>query len=239
LTMLVPAAIYLAMNILGFLSLKYIDAATFAIIAQMKVFTTAIFSVVILNRRLHLRKWRALLTLTLGVVLISHEAMPKAVGKDGDAKMRLAYVEYLFGLAASFGDVALSGFVSIYFEKVLKSKTETYSVWDRNFQLAFWSIIIYTPIMLYDNPRRPFQGWTAMAGVCAFVGGVGGVLVALSIKYADSIMKTIATTGAIVFTTILNAAFLDGPFTLPIMAGAVIVMVSVCNYNDKGDPESS
>eukprot|EP00967_Tisochrysis_lutea_P151210 scaffold293712_cov32-Tisochrysis_lutea.AAC.3 len=40
-----------------------------------------------------------------------------AVGKDGDAKMRLAYVEYLFGLAASFGDVALSGFVSIYFEK--------------------------------------------------------------------------------------------------------------------------
>ena len=35
-----------------------------------------------------------------------------------------------------------------------------------------------------------------MAGVCAFVGGVGGVLVALSIKYADSIMKTIATTGA-------------------------------------------
>jgi len=35
LTMLVPAGIYLAMNILGFLSLKYIDAATFAIIAQV------------------------------------------------------------------------------------------------------------------------------------------------------------------------------------------------------------
>jgi len=104
-TMFVPAAIYLAMNILGFLSLQYIDAATFAIIAQvgpppsrgprprlapsefhrfvsfslsqMKIFTTAIFSVLILQRRLHLRKWRALLTLTLGVVLISHEAMPK------------------------------------------------------------------------------------------------------------------------------------------------------------------
>jgi hypothetical protein len=43
----------------------------------MKVFTTAIFSVMILNRSLHLRKWRALLTLTLGVILISHEAMPK------------------------------------------------------------------------------------------------------------------------------------------------------------------
>jgi hypothetical protein len=37
LTMLVPAAIYLAMNILGFLSLQYIDAATFAIIAQVQL----------------------------------------------------------------------------------------------------------------------------------------------------------------------------------------------------------
>lgn len=36
LTMLPPAAIYLAMNILGFLSLQYIDAATFAIIAQVR-----------------------------------------------------------------------------------------------------------------------------------------------------------------------------------------------------------
>ncbi len=82
----------------------------------------------------------------------------QAVSSDGDAKLRTAYVEYLFGLAASFGDVVLSGFVSIYFEKVLKSKTETYSVWDRNFQLSFWSMLIYTPIMLYDNPRHPFRG---------------------------------------------------------------------------------
>ena len=45
------------------------------------------------------------------------------------------------------------------------------------------------------------------------------MLVALSIKYTDSIMKTIATTGSIVLTTVLNAAFLSGPFTLPIWAG--------------------
>ena len=44
-----------------------------------------------------------------------------------------------------------------------------------------------------------------------------------------------ATTGAIVLTTILNAGFLHGPFTLPIAAGALIVVVSVFNYNDNGD----
>ena len=74
---MVPAVIYLVMNILGFVALGHLDASTFSIVAQMKVFTTAIFSVIILQRRLHLRKWRALTSLTLGVVLISHEAMPK------------------------------------------------------------------------------------------------------------------------------------------------------------------
>merc|ERR1719506_3150192 len=76
--MMVPAVIYLVMNILGFVALGHLDASTFSIVAQMKVFTTAIFSVLILGRHLPLRKWRALTTLTLGVVLISNEAMPSS-----------------------------------------------------------------------------------------------------------------------------------------------------------------
>jgi|TARA_B110000196_G_C20938739_1_gene563568 UDP-sugar transporter A1/2/3 len=96
-------------------------------------------------------------------------------------------------------------------------------VWDRNFQLAFWSASIYLPILIYDNPTNPFVGWSYVAVchtglqprgradpgrsathtlapclgqvLCAAVGALGGVLVALSIKYTDSILKTIATTG--------------------------------------------
>ena len=119
--------------------------------------------------------------------------------------------------------------------QVLKSKTETYSVWDRNFQLAFWSSVMYCPIMFYDNPDNPFAGWTWVTAGCGTVGALGGVLVALSIKHADSIMKTIATTGAIVLTTVLNASFMNGPCTLPIVCGALIVVVSVFNYNDAGN----
>ena len=66
-------------------------------------------------------------------------------------------------MAAAAGDVILSGFASIYFERVLKSVEETYSVWDRNFQLAFWSASIYLPILIYDNPTNPFVGWSYVA----------------------------------------------------------------------------
>lgn len=39
--MLVPAVIYLVMNILGFVALGHLDASTFSIVAQMKVCTPA------------------------------------------------------------------------------------------------------------------------------------------------------------------------------------------------------
>jgi hypothetical protein len=39
------------------------------------------------------------------------------------------------------------------------------------------------PIMVYDNPENPFQGWSVVTCGCAAVGALGGVLVALSIKY--------------------------------------------------------
>ena len=139
------------------------------------------------------------------------------------------------GFGAVLAEVVLSGFASIYFERVLKSADAVYSVWDRNFQLAVWSIAIYTPMMLRDNPTAPFAGWSAVAAVCAAVGALGGVLVALCLKHADSVTKTIATTGAIVLTTLVNAAFLDGPMSLAVATGALLVVLSVFSFNDNGE----
>jgi len=228
LKMAVPAIIYLAMNLLSFVALARIDAATFSIAAQLKVLTTAAFSVALLGRSLHVRKWRALLTLTLGVVLISAETKPKSSQISWSG-------EWAVGFGAVLAEVVLSGFASIYFERVLKSADEVYSVWDRNFQLAVWSIAIYTPMMLRDNPTAPFAGWSAVAAVCAAVGALGGVLVALCLKHADSVTKTIATTGAIVLTTLVNAAFLDGPMSLAVATGALLVVLSVFSFNDNGE----
>jgi len=39
-----------------------------------------------------------------------------------------AWRHYSIGMGAAAGDVLLSGFASIYFERVLKSVEETYSV---------------------------------------------------------------------------------------------------------------
>jgi UDP-sugar transporter A1/2/3 len=86
--------------------------------------------VALLGRKLHARKWRALLSLTLGVVLISSETSPaRAMRSAASAASQLeAWRHYGIGMGAAAGDVILSGFASIYFERVLKSVDETYSV---------------------------------------------------------------------------------------------------------------
>jgi len=164
--------------------------------------------------------------------LVADEAAPSS---DGSQSQALEAEKYLIGLAATFAEVMISGLICVYFEKVLKDTKEVFSVWDRNLQLAFWSIAIYLPITMYEEPSDPFHGWSAVTFGCAFLGMLGGVLVALSIKHTDSIMKTIATTGALVLTTGLNAAFFNGPRNLPMLVGGLIVIVSVFSYSDNGD----
>ena len=44
-----------------------------------------------------------------------------------------------------------------------------------------------------------------------------------------------ATTGAIVLTTLVNAAFLDGPMSLAVATGALLVVLSVFSFNDNGE----
>merc|ERR1711871_806694 len=74
--MAVPAALYLTMNMLGFVSLRRVDAGTFAIVQQSKVFFTALFARLMLGRTLSVPKWATLTILVLAVSLISLLAHP-------------------------------------------------------------------------------------------------------------------------------------------------------------------
>jgi UDP-sugar transporter A1/2/3 len=82
-----------------------------------------------------------------------------------------------------------------------------------------------------------FGGWSPLAFLLSGLGAAGGLLVALSIKYGDSILKTLATTGAIVLTGILDHYLLGGPLTPSMMIAGVQVIIAICNYSFDSSPE--
>jgi UDP-sugar transporter A1/2/3 len=254
--MAVPAIIFLAMNLLSFVALRRISASAFTLIQQSKLIATAVLSRLILGKQLSEMRWRALGTLLCAVLIICYETRPvpppdcaavlssssSSAGAGGTpggppgpsagdagkkATALAAAADYLIGVSAVSLEAALSGFSNVYFERVLKSTS--LSVWERNVQLAGYSLLIYVPMALSVHPNL-LHGWSLLTWLTAFLGALGGVLIGLVITYMDSITKNLALTVAIVLTAFTDHMCFDGPMNLPIIAAAGIVIISILSY---------
>ena len=179
------------------------------------------------------------MSLMMGVVLFS-EPVWRDIGSNNESGDAAALdlqassapkARPLFGLFTQSIEVTLSGFASIYFEKVIKVGKK-HSVWERNFQLALASIPVHTAFILYNGGGDAGfgGGWSLTAVFVSLLGAAGGLLVALSIKYGDAILKTLATTGSIVISSVLDHFALGGPLTgfMAIAGGQVVI--AICNY---------
>eukprot|EP00602_Paraphysomonas_sp_CaronLab_P007772 CAMPEP_0185028504 /NCGR_PEP_ID=MMETSP1103-20130426/14241_1 /TAXON_ID=36769 /ORGANISM="Paraphysomonas bandaiensis, Strain Caron Lab Isolate" /LENGTH=342 /DNA_ID=CAMNT_0027562931 /DNA_START=55 /DNA_END=1083 /DNA_ORIENTATION=+ len=230
--MFVLAGIYLVMNVLSFVSLQYIGAGEFTVCAQLKILTTASFSVIIMGTKLSETKWRALALLVVGCILV---AIPgTGLSKEGIEGGAVMTPSFVVGYGAVLMEVVLSGFASIYFEKVVKSTTEVVTIWERNFQLSIYSILIYGGLLQFQDlpagSAGSWSGWNMITFVVAALGALGGLLVAASLKYADSILKTLATAGAIIIATFCGHFLLGSPLTHDVVLGACVTIIAILNY---------
>lgn len=137
----------------------------------------------------------------------------------------------LLGVSAVLLETALSGFATVYFERVVKSTP--LSIWHRNVQLAGWSLLIFVPMALHDSPRQgaPLANWSWLEVLNSGVGAAGGILVALCIVRFDSIIKSIAVAASIVLTAVSSFLCLGGPMTLPIGIASAVVILATVNYS--------
>lgn len=221
------AIMYGSMNILSFVALRNIGAGLFTVFAQLKILTTATFSAIILRRKYSMARWRALIGLMMGVLLFS-----EPIWNGADETDAVVGGQKVLGCTAVMIEVSLSGFASIYFEKVIKTDAEQMTIWERNFQLAMWSFPIYLGLILYEGGGEAgfIGGWSIAAVMLSILGAAGGLLVALSIKHGDSILKTLAVTGSILLSSIFDHYFLFGPLTPIMVIAGVQVVIAICNY---------
>ena len=116
LRVMVPAAIYNCQQMLEFVALSRLEAPVFSIIVQTKLLTTALFSVIMLRKRLARPQVIALVLLMVGVILAQmkdgkeNSILSAASGREGAA----------LGVVATLGIATLSGFAAVYTEMVLK-----------------------------------------------------------------------------------------------------------------------
>lgn len=72
----IPAMLYTLQNSLQYIAVSNLDAATFQVTYQLKILTTALFSVGMLGRSLSTKRWASLVLLMIGVAIVQIPSGP-------------------------------------------------------------------------------------------------------------------------------------------------------------------
>lgn len=208
-----------------------------------------------LQRRYSAKQWACLTLLGLGVAIVVLGAREEGKGDDGGKEEDGANaMNLMLGLGAVTIACLCSAFAGVYFEKVLKRPTNDggkarapVSMWMRNVQMAFFSICIALINMLRDNDRgftgemdennnpivKPFMhGFTGWAYAVLLLQAAGGLLVAAVIKYADNVLKGMATGVSVVTATFFSTFLFGTTLSVQFAVGAGIILVSVYFFSN-------
>ncbi|KAK1759842.1 UDP-galactose transporter [Echria macrotheca] len=273
--LVIPGVLYTLENTLQYVALSNLDPVHFQILYQLKIITTAFFSVVLLGRTLGLRRWVCLVVLTLGVSIVSlpssnvndlamdiHDFsdhfFPRSVHELGhfaggmadvareltkrsldiaaDLTKRSATYEgikddlvdsgptmsYSIGVTAVLVSAVVSGLTGVYFEKVLKDATTAASLWTRNIQLSFFSLVsaLLFGVIWNDGAEITkhgfFDGYTGIVWAAVVFQAVGGILTSVCIVYADNIAKNFATSISIIISFVFSVFCFNFTVTAPV-----------------------
>ncbi|KAG0184061.1 hypothetical protein DFQ28_000213 [Apophysomyces sp. BC1034] len=213
LKMLVPSALYALQNNLLYIALSNLEAATFQVTYQLKILSTAVFSVLLLGKSLRGRQWLALVLLMIGVTLVQSQSMASPPITETQNPW--------IGLFAVLTSCISSGFAGCYFEKILKSSST--SMWVRNIQLGICGAAFSFVGVLGDWPLIQkggiFQGYSCITWLVVINQALGGLLVSIVVKYADNILKGFATSVSIIFEP-----------SIQFVVGSITVMLATYIY---------
>lgn len=231
LRVIIPSVLYTVQNNLLYVAISNLNAVTYQILYQFKIFTTAIFMVILLGRKLSADKWIALVLLCIGIIL--SQLNPETLN-NSEASTSHSISSPLVGLCAVVFATVSSGFAGVYFEKILKGTAP--SVWMRNIQLAAFGIVAGL-IGVYISEGGDvlkygfFQGYTPLVWFIVVLQTCSGLCVAFVMKYADNILKGFATGLSMLLSSAVSY-FALGDFqpTICTFIGAILVIAATLLY---------
>ncbi|EIW85119.1 nucleotide-sugar transporter [Coniophora puteana RWD-64-598 SS2] len=235
----IPAILYVIQNNLQYVAATNLEAATFQVSYQMKILTTAAFSVLLLRKQLSASQWLALLCLAIGVGIVQIQTTTDEPAKVASSLLfNGTSMNALKGFLAVMAACFTSGLAGVYFEMVLKNSQA--DLWIRNVQLSFFSLLpALVPIVVSrSSDAGVMQSLFANFGVWAWgtvaIQVFGGLVTALVIKYSDNILKGFATSLSIVISFLASVALFDFQVTFTFILGSVVVLIATWLYNQPG-----
>lgn len=240
-----PSIMYVFENTFIYDAIANLSVSMFQVIYQSKLLTTAIMSVILLNREYSTKQWICLATLGFGVsVVIVGEGIQNDAGIFvDDDRTNPSGKFFTQGIFSAFAACFCSACAGVFFEKALKKNMEQKesrkpaSMWMRNMQMAYFSIIagcIQFLRLSGDDIKKDFlHGFNSRVWCLVIVQAVGGLLNAAIIKYADNVLKGMATGVSLIFSTASGMIIFKTPLTFHYVLGSTIILSSVYFFNNR------
>jgi len=244
LRLLVPAGVYNCQQMLEFVALSRLEAPLFSVIVQTKLLTTALFTWILLGKRLRRNQIFALMLLVVGVVLAQMRSDRKSdrngsANNDSALLLTSADRDTLIGVVATLVIATLSGFAAVYTERVLKKGGEKkVPLAYTQVQMALASLLMIGLFTICTDLNVIFErglwyGFDGAAAVAVLNSALGGLVVSAVLRYADSVLKGYATAASVIFTGILSWAFFGSHLGAYFGLSVITVTVSLLIYNRK------
>lgn len=226
----IPSLLYFFQNNLCYISLTRIPPLYFSLLYQTKILTTALFTTILFKKKFTKRKIIALFLLFCGVFFV--QADFSSVHKKQNN------LDVLIGIFSLCLASVFSGFTGVYTEWFLKKGNnikgkKTNYIFISTLQSAFFGII-FSIISIFSSyltliPKKVFSGITNRTYLIVLNQSIGGLLVVITTKYADSVLKTFSTCISIVLFMLTTKNVFELSFLFKI--GTVFVIIAVFLYN--------
>jgi len=228
----VPAIVYMIQNNLLYVAASNLEAATYQVTYQLKILTTALFSVVMLRKELTKLQWVSLVILFIGIAGV--QLQPPGDQSSTSGSKPATDQNALIGFLAVAAACVMSGFAGVYFEKLLKNTPQ--SVFLRNVQLGFIGCVfgcVTTAANDWDKVRTVgfFHGYDLAVWSVILLMSLGGLVVAVVVKYADNILKGFATSGSIIIACVASMYLFDFQLSVQFSVGTALVLIAVYMYS--------
>ena len=193
---------------------------------QLKILTTAIFSVFMLQKSLSRIQWGSLLMLFIGVTLVQ---LKVASSNETDKENENQVV----GLAAVIISCLSSGFAGVYVEKMIKGSSA--SLWLRNIQLSLFGFLTAVLGMIVNDGAAVssigfFYGYNFLVFFVVCQQAIGGIIVSLVMKYADNILKGFSTSLSIIISCVVSVFLFSYVITMNFIIGCTLVIIAIYLY---------
>ncbi|CBZ08716.1 putative CMP-sialic acid transporter [Leishmania infantum JPCM5] len=260
LLMIVPAIVYAIQGLLLIYSLKLLDPTVFQVLYQVRILFLAVMMRVVLDFRLSPIRWGALVALMFGITLAQMGAQStradmttskaddaaRSEMENAAATEKTSSTWSMEGTLAALAGGFLSAFSGVFMEFVVKKRGNQFHLSARNTHLAFFSVVYFFIVFLCEifQPEEGaggldeftstfFDGFTRLVWFLVVLQAIGGILVALVVRYCDNIVKSFSTAFAIVLSGTASVFLFHTPLNGTFLLGSFLVLTSITMYTAK------